>query len=186
MNFLAEDGCDRFIYENLGIPTKGFYLDCGAAHPDKYSQTAFLRDLGWNGIAIDGNPAYAPEWENVEGSVFIPAVLSSVPEVNFLIEPTNALVSRQHETGTPVLTKRLDDLLIKHEIPKVDFLSLDLEGMEYSAIKTLDLTRFRIPIIVSEYRSGHFGEDFRVLHHLVHWGYEVVHATNSNLVFRRP
>lgn len=183
MTSYSEDGCDLWIAENLALPSKGFFLDCGAAHPWKYSQTAFLREMGWTGIAVDGNPAYAPEWKNIGNAYFLSYIVSDQPEEHFLIEPSNALVSRKHETGDlrPAVTLSW----ILRNVPQIDFLSLDVESMEMEALKTLPKEKYP-PIIVSEYASTHAGQDFRVLHHLVKLGYEVRHVTGSNIVYFRP
>lgn len=179
----SEDGVSTWIAENLPLPAKGFFLDVGAAHPFRYSQTAFLREMGWTGIAVDGNGAYRPEYEGVQNVVFHHAVVSTQLQVNFLPEPTNALVSRVHPTGFRTETETLDFIL--RFSPKLDFLALDIEGCEYDALLSLSLDKYP-PIIVSEYASTHAGQDFRVLHHLVKMGYEVKHVTGSNIVFYRP
>src|SRR5690606_25899106 len=38
----------------------GFYIDVGAHHPFRFSNTKLLYDMGWNGINIDANPGVAP------------------------------------------------------------------------------------------------------------------------------
>jgi FkbM family methyltransferase len=35
----------------------GSYLDIGAHHPDRMSNTRLLYDLGWRGVSVDANPA---------------------------------------------------------------------------------------------------------------------------------
>lgn len=182
MTSYSEDGCDLWIAENLALPSKGFFLDVGAAHPWKYSRTAFLREMGWTGFAVDGNGAYRPEYEGVQNVVFHHAVVSTKSQVNFLPEPTNALVSRVHPTGFPMQTETLDKIMFCGV--KLDFLNLDIEGQEYDALLSLALDKYP-PIIVSEYASTHAGQDFRVLHHLVNLGYEVRHVTGSNIVYYR-
>lgn len=179
----SEDGVSTWIAENLPLPQSGYWLDVGCAHPFQYSQTAFLRERGWMGIAIDANPAYAAEWKNIGNAHFFPSLISDQPEERFLIEPTNALVSRRHETGE--LTNAVTLSWVLRNVPKIDFLALDVEGMEYSALRTLPTDKYP-PIIVSEYSSCHAGQDFRVLHHLAKLGYEVKHVTGSNIIYYRP
>lgn len=181
----SEDGCSTWITENLPLPTTGTYVDVGCAHSLSYSQTAFLRERGWTGIAIDANEDYKPEWEGLAGVQFVYAVVSHRRECNFLFEPTNSLVSREHPTGKLTECHTLDSILIAADVTKIDFLSIDCESMEYDALLSLSLDKYP-PIIVSEYNSCHAGQDFRVLHHLVKMGYEVKHVTGSNIVYFRP
>lgn len=182
MKSYAENHEDQWVSENLLLPESGVWVDVGCAHPFVFSQTAFLRDRGWTGIAIDGNPAYAPEWEPIKNAHFVAAVVSENPREMFLIEPTNAMVSRRHESGVPVQTATLDHLT--RFMDKIDFLSLDVEGMEMEALASLNIGLKPPAIIVSEFRSEHAGEDFRVLHYLLARGYELVHATMNNFVFK--
>jgi hypothetical protein len=56
--FYSIDGEDAILdslYE--GKPKyKGFYLDIGAYHPLRYSNTHYFYEKGWNGINIDATP----------------------------------------------------------------------------------------------------------------------------------
>lgn len=187
MHFYSEDHIDSWLFGNGYIGKEGEWVDVGCAHPFRYSNTAFLRGLGWTGIAIDGDAAYRPEWESVENAHFVHAVISDEPETRFLVEPTNALVSRCHEQGALVQAQRLGDILQRGMMDQIDFLSLDVEGMEMEALKTIDLDKHNVGLIVAEYCSCHKGQDFRVLHYLLHpdRGYELIHATSNNFVFKR-
>jgi len=160
--FFSEDGCDKWIAENLQLPDRGFYVDAGCAHPWRYSQTAFLRNRGWTGLAIDGNPAYAPEWEGIIGAVFADVLLSDKPTERFLVEPTNSLVSRVHELGMEreALTIR-EAVFARWGEADIDFLAIDIEGMEAAVLANILWTE-DIPIIVAEYNSMHKGRDHEV------------------------
>lgn len=187
MKSYAENQEDVWIHDHLPLPQSGFYLDVGAAWPDRYSQTAFLRDLGWRGLAIDANPAYRPFWDNVPNVEFICAVVSDEPEINFLIEPTNAQVSRKHESGVRAITRRLDGILEEWGVEKVDFIAVDVENMELDCIKSLDLDFYKPNIITAEFDSGHAGQNFALLNYLVGVkGYRVMHLSPNNAVYYRP
>lgn len=55
----AEDLLVDNIFSNvLKLFRPGFYLDIGAAHPIKYSNTYFFYKLGWNGICVEPNPDF--------------------------------------------------------------------------------------------------------------------------------
>lgn len=181
--FFSEDGCDKWIAENLQLPDRGFYVDAGCAHPWRFSQIAFLRNRGWTGLAIDGNPAYAPEWEGVANAKFVHALLSDKQTEKFLIEPSNALVSRVHAQGQETAAKSLLDLLGDQ---RPDFIALDLEGMEAPVLKDY-LNRIAIEdypeIIVAEFNSTHLGRDVRLFNGLIMFKYCLQHLTDSNAVF---
>ncbi|MBX9769355.1 MAG: FkbM family methyltransferase, partial [Bdellovibrionales bacterium] len=50
----AQEGEDLILSRLLG--NSGFYVDVGAHHPFRFSNTALLYDLGWSGITIEPNP----------------------------------------------------------------------------------------------------------------------------------
>lgn len=186
MKSYAENQEDVWVHDHLPVPQSGFYVDVGAAWPDRYSQTAFLRELGWKGLAIDANPAYREFWEGVPAE-FVCAVVSDEPEINFLIEPSNAQVSRKHATGIPVTTRRLDDILDERGVTKVDFLAVDVEDHELNVVKSIDLERFGVNIIVAEFNSEHAGQNFSLMNYLVGTqSYRVMHLSSNNAVYYRP
>lgn len=182
--FYSEDSVDRWCSENLPLPKHGFFVDVGCAHPFRYSQTAWLRARGWKGIAIDGDSAYAPEWAVIPESPFIHAVLSNTCFTRFLTEPTNALVSRVHEQGVEVEAHTLDNLLREHGVPTpIDFMSLDIEGME-ALVLADSFQQIQAPhILVVEYNSCHKGRDANVFNVCFQKGYKLAHLTDCNAVF---
>ncbi len=179
MSFYSYDRVDEWIANNLPLPERGVYVDVGAAEPKWTSNTAFLRDRGWTGVGIDGNPNYARLWT----TPFVCAVIAKDPEVRFSIED-NAQVSRIRPEGKCVRSMPLSMILENEGITKIDFLSVDIEGAEFDAFQTFDWEKIRPTIIVSEYSTEGLGEDFRVRDMLLGSGlYEVVHRTTPNLVF---
>src|SRR4051812_19319948 len=92
MQFYSEYGEDKWCSENLHIPERGFYLDIGAAHPERESNTAFLRDKGWLGLAVDAVSEYAPHW--VGRQQFLHAILSPHDVVKFKHIKHNSPASR--------------------------------------------------------------------------------------------
>lgn len=181
--FFGEDGCDQWIVENLQLPERGFFVDCGCAHPERYSQTAFLRARGWRGLAIDGNPAYASEWQNIHETTFVNAVLSDKNEVNFFIEPTNSLVSRVHPEGHEFRARMLSSILREYGVHQIDFLAIDIEGSEKVVLAELFTTGVYPRVLIAEYNSEHAGRDSYLIELVIRNGYDFVHMTNSNGVF---
>lgn len=189
-SFFSEDGCDAWLAQSGLLPEKGVFVDAGCAHPWKYSQTAFLRNRGWTGLAIDADPAYAPEWVGIVGATFVNALLSDKAAEHFLIEPTNSLVSRVHAEGRITPAFSLQQILDVSGIRYVDFLALDLEGMEVPVLRSfLSPKSLRgIPqIIVCEYNSCHKGRDVDVFNEILHRvsPYQLAYMTDSNAIFAR-
>ena len=79
MRFYSSNGEDKWVAKNITLPKKGFYVDIGAAHPTRMSNTAFLRDMGWEGIQVDADPYWIPYWNKI-GLNLINRVISKVGE----------------------------------------------------------------------------------------------------------
>jgi len=179
MKFYSEFGEDRWLYENnhLGGNNR-VYVDLGAADPITGSNTALLRDLGWRGLSIDGNPAHAHKWK----TPFVNAIISDQPEVPFNFHP-NHVVSRVEDGNPFVPAVTLESLLEKHGIGKIDLLTLDVEGHEFEALTSMVLEDHQPRIIIAEYRTEGLGIDWRVRDYLMDRSYYVVHQTLANLVY---
>lgn len=183
--FCAEDWCDKWIAENLSgaLPQPGFYLDIGCANPDRNSNTHFLRNRGWLGLAIDAHPGYAQFWKNN----FVQAVLSPNPIVPFSFEevPTMSRIG-EGKNCMLVAAVRLDSILAALEIKRIDFISIDADGHEYDIFQSFDVEAYKPRVIVAEYDTLGIGQDWRLAKMLEGGGnYRAVHKTHCNVVFLR-
>ena len=178
--FYSEFGEDQWILENLSLPATGVYVDVGAGHPHYASNTAFLRERGWRGLAIDANPRWFNYWE----TQFFRGLIASQPTVRFY---ENGLCSRIDEKGEVEETVRLGAVLKGFGIEKIGFMSIDLEGGEFDAFQTFDLARHQPAIVVAEYSTKN-EEDFvpridnRLRDYLLAHGYELRHTTEANYI----
>lgn len=186
MNFYSEFGEDRWIAENLPLPAAGYYVDVGCAHPTNGSNTAFLRDRGWRGLAIDANPEFAAHWAPWPDT-FVQGIVSSDPFVTFEFNEARCYESRVAPGPVRYGTVSLERLCFGH--PRIDLLTLDVEGHEFSALRSLnefiEIPLGYPPIIISEYNTAGLGEDMRVRDHLFEHGYRLVHTTTANHIFHR-
>lgn len=174
--FYSEFGEDRWIAENLPLPAHGYYVDVGCADPTDGSNTAFLRDRGWRGLAIDANPLFGTVWPP---DTFVQAIISDQPIVSFEFKDNGyeSRVAPGHQRFAAVPLTHLTRY-------PADLLSLDLEGHEYNAL--LSLPRPLLPpIIISEYNTSGLGEDMRVRDYLLERGYRIAHQTPANHIFFR-
>jgi FkbM family methyltransferase len=83
-------------------------------------------------------PGASPEWFNQLATLDREVLLkhrSSIPEIDSLLV----------EERVP--TVRLDTLLARHEVSRIDLLVIDTEGHDFEVLRTLDFARFR-PILV--------------------------------------
>ena len=53
----SQEGEDLILKRYFGSQKKtGFYVDIGAHHPFRFSNTALLREMGWTGINVEPSP----------------------------------------------------------------------------------------------------------------------------------
>lgn len=201
--YYSEYGEDEWIAGNLAhlLPERGIYLDLGCGHPEHGSNTAFLRDLGWVGLAVDGHEPYAPHW--IGRQQFVHAILSSNERVRFQEIPENSAMCRivaDTEENRSVKKKRavkLETLLASTfgkaspPITRIDVLSMDLEGAEFDVFNSWRTYQIPPAIIIAEHSTlglnGEVNKDLRLRDFLVAGiaQYEVVHETVANFIYRR-
>jgi len=183
LNFYSQNGEDEWINKNIILPDKGFYVDIGCGHPFNQSNTAFLRERGWKGLAVDANPQLINEWNGELREHFVQGAVSGKREIVWFDIHAVPEYSRINNNGQiRLMSITLDELVAKR---KIDFMSLDVEGYEFQVITGIEQWRLP-PVIISEYNTAGIGEDFRVRDYLVRFGYQVVHKTISNLIFLKP
>ena len=185
MRFYSSNGEDKWVAKNITLPKKGFYVDIGAAHPTRMSNTAFLRDMGWEGIQVDADPYWIPYWNKI-GLNLINRVISKVGEEIYFKQNNKA-----HRLSKVVTNSRgnaislsLNNLLenFSDEIPHIDFMSLDVEGIEYDIFKNLD-KKYWPDTLVFEYNT--LGKlDYRLQRYLLNTSYyKELWRTKSNFIF---
>ncbi len=143
----------------------GVFLDVGAATPIRNSNTAYLeRHLGWSGIALDALPEYAESWKKRRPkSTYLNYLVtdhadsveafyrSELPGISAVEKPLvgpagNPRSFEEIQVSTNTLTRILDE----HEISKIDFMSIDIEGHEPAALRGFDVDRFQPELVCIE------------------------------------
>ena len=174
----SEYGDDLWIMANIDLPRDGFFLDLGCAWREMNSNTAFLRKRGWRGLCVDANPIYAPEWKGVE--TFACAIIGDGDPHKFHFADAPDL-SRFGE-GLWMPTIKLMTLL--QGVPKIDFISLDLEGGEFEALRFFPWMEQKPRVIISERCTHGIGEDLRVRDMMQRLNcYRLVHSNEANDIF---
>lgn len=146
----------------------GFYVDVGAHHPSKLSNTKALYDMGWSGINIEANPAALPvfEKERPRDINLSCAVTEADGDTAALIHVANqdfgSFAGCNYIEGAPeyppkevrrsqVSTRRLDSIFREHLKGRdIDVLTMDIEGGELAALQSNDWMAYRPRIVAVE------------------------------------
>jgi FkbM family methyltransferase len=150
----------------------GFFLDVGSYHARQSSTTYYLEEkLGWSGIAIDAQVAFAGSYEkhrkNTRFFSYLVSDKSGESQTLYRAGPLSSTDKdhlksfQEHPDVFPGLenikavpvevpTITLDDLLVREGVEKIDFMSMDIEGSEPPALKGFDIERFQPALVCIE------------------------------------
>jgi len=165
----SQEGEDMILRRIFEGARKGFYVDIGAHHPKRFSNTYYFYKQGWRGINIDATPDSMKAFDKSRpADINIEAPVSSKKQnLTFYMFDEPALngfskqLSEQRSTNgqaykiirtIDIETVTLSEILSKH-LPKgqlIDFMSIDVEGLDYDVLLSNDWSRFRPKIILVE------------------------------------
>ena len=145
----------------------GFYVDVGANNPTELSNTHFFYKKGWNGINIDALPGSMKKFNRLRRrDINLEIPISDRQEIlkyymfscsfyNSFSEET-AIKQKDRLIGTKELrTEKLSVIFDKYlKNREIDFLTVDVEGLDFQVIKSNDWTKYRPKLIIVEL-NGH-------------------------------
>lgn len=158
---------DLLIEDLIGHKETGFYVDIGAYHPYRYSNTYKFYEKGWKGINIEPTPEKIELFNEFrkrdinlniavsdvkgQGQLF----LYQQSEYNTMSEETmleREQVSINPYTHVTVNFDTLETILNKYlpENIQIDFLNLDVEGSELRILKSNNWDKYKPTIIAVE------------------------------------
>ncbi len=161
----SQSGEDIVIARLLSGNT-GYYVDVGANHPYRYSNTYLLYRRGWHGLNIDPYEKAIHSFRSVRPRdtslvLGIAQTESTLPYYQFADPAFNTFSSeaatearkRTWLTELPTLSvpvRPLGEVIAEHLPPNtsIDFLNVDTEGYDLEVLKSNDWTRY-MPRVIS-------------------------------------
>lgn len=163
----SQEGEDRVLLRYFDYRRDGFYVDVGAHHPYRYSNTALLNRMGWSGINIDAMPGsmalfarHRPRDINLEIGVSEEPGIAKFYVFNekalntFDGELAQSRVNPDFRIDSIVdvplrpLREVFDEHLAHGQV--IDLLTVDAEGHDLSVLRSNDWTRFRPRVVLAE------------------------------------
>lgn len=199
----SQDGEDMVLRRLFERRKSGFYVDVGAHHPFRFSNTCYFYRQGWTGINIDPNPDAIQAFRRDRPSdINVCVGVSDMPgdiAFHFFNEPAlntfdaELAAERIRIPGYRLLetrsvpVRRLDDVLAEF-LPrnqKIDFLSIDVEGLDLSVLRSNDWNRFRPHLLLVEAheRTVLAIENDPINMFVVAAGYQLIAKTLNTLIF---
>jgi len=164
----SQEGEDIVLSRYLDGIEKGFYVDIGAHHPKRLSNTYSFYKRGWSGINIDAMPGSMRAFKrhrkrdiNLEIGIsttsnelsyyiFNEKALNTFSEENAII--WNAKPPYKIKKIIKIRTMKLNEVLSKYKPTgqPIHFMSIDVEGYEEVVIDSNDWEKFRPLYLILE------------------------------------
>ena len=157
----SQYGQDQVVFDLLGKPKTGVFIDIGANDGLTISNSLLFEEKGWQGICIEPHPTIFNELENNRKCHCVNACIADKDGwVDFLaVEGPSHMLSGIYSFMDPHHRERIDEeiaenggnktiikvealtpatLLKRFSITEIDFLSVDTEGCEFPILQTFN------------------------------------------------
>ncbi len=200
----GEDVALAAFFENRKV-YKGFFVDVGAHHPVRFSNTLAFYKKRWRGINIDPTPGSMRPFKlwrsrDINLEIGIGAQSGSLTFYCFNEPALNTFdktVAEERDTGNPykvvkkvsVQISPLREVLEKH-LPqggKIDFMSVDVEGLDLEVLKSNDWNLFMPTYVLVEDHQFRIDmlDSSEIYVFLKSQGYMVAAALKRTIIYQR-
>ncbi len=199
----GEDVLLRRIFENKD---KGFYVDIGAHHPKRFSNTYFFYRRGWHGINIDPMPdsmnlfkKLRPRDINLEIGIAkesgaLDYYIFNEPALNGFSKDLSYLRNDDINNSyfikdiLKVPVKPLAEVLDHYATnQKIDFMTVDVEGLDLEVLQSNNWDKYRPQFVLAEILDSsldHLAED-PLVRFMVDNGYSIYAKLFHTTFFKR-
>lgn len=182
---------NQFFGDNIG-----FLAEIGAADGISNSNSRMLIEKGWSGVLVEPNIYNFQKLEllynnnksillenlgcsdNTIKSTFYIDHNDEYQQISSFdlswVEKCKRIYNCRYEEVSMDLVKA-SDIFERHEIHKIDFLSIDTEGFDDKVIRGIDFDKVEIILICTEHESTT----------LVELGYKICHKTYGNIFYSK-
>ena len=200
----SQEGEDMVLLRIFDGKKNGFYVEIGAHHPKRFSNTYLFYRRGWTGINIDAMPGSMrlfKKWRPRDTSLGV-GVAQHTDTLDYYIfnEPalngfSPELSQKRDQASNPysvidivkVDVFPLREILNRHLGERdIDFLSVDVEGLDLDVLKSNDWSKYRPKLVLSEVLGSSLHDlDKDPLVKFMEQQCYVVYAKQVNTVFFR-
>jgi len=157
------------LLEKLLKSKIGFYVDVGAHHPQRFSNTFLFYKRGWRGINIDAIPGSMSRFNKIRPrDINLEVGIGEQQgELDYFVfnEPALNGFSRglSHERNQAESAYRIERVIKVEVLPlrqvldnhlpsgqAIDFMSIDVEGLDFQVLKSNDWTKYRPTYVLAE------------------------------------
>jgi FkbM family methyltransferase len=196
----SQEGEDMILRRLFKKQKVGCYVDVGAHHPMRFSNTYFFYKRGWSGINIDAMPGSMKKFSkqrkrdlNIEAAIsdneeYLDYYIFNNPALNsFSKNMSCERFNAKHKIidikkiKTQKLANILDEYITNDK--EIDFLNIDVEGLDYNVLISNDWQKVRPKVILIEsWKKTLEDSDTNLLHFMKSQDY-VLFAKTLNTYF---
>lgn len=179
--FFAQAGEDAILYgifnKKMQSGENGFFVDIGAYHPITHSNTFRFYLSGWRGINVDACPGSMNLFNKIRPlDINLEIGIGKVKgESNYYLldeKSTMNSFSKQNLDDHGILDGVKKELLLEmttleeifdahsNNFREIDFLSVDVEGLDYDVLESNNWEKYRPKVIVVEIKCSNI-EDLK-------------------------
>ncbi|MEI7728456.1 MAG: FkbM family methyltransferase [Verrucomicrobiota bacterium] len=175
------------IWEFFGKKQDGFFVEIGANDPFEFSQTWFFERQGWSGLLVEPLSARAQLLREKRPRSRVFQVALGAPEdcgpMTIGIPANDMFAALRPREKAPTAVRQetvevttFDKILAQAGSPKIDFLSIDVEGMELEVLRGFSLEKVHPSLMLIE---DHL-KSLSVHRYVTNKGYRLVKRTGCN------
>jgi FkbM family methyltransferase len=202
----SQEGEDMILRRLFEKQINGFYVDVGAHHPKRFSNTYFFYKKGWSGINIDAMPGSMNAFDkfrlrdiNIEKPVsdkkqILTYYAFNEPALNgFSQELSQDRVNQDNsyhiifekDIETVTLTKILDENLPENQ--QIDFLSIDVKGLDFMVLQSNNFEKYKPKVILIEILVSRLSDidNNEITKHLQQFNYSIYAKAVNTVIFIR-
>jgi FkbM family methyltransferase len=190
--------------DGMDFTKGGFYMDVGAHHPKRFSNTKIFYDHGWNGINIDPNEGTKelfdlsrPRDKNFQVAVcdkkgIKEFFLYDEPALNSLNNRNNEIIQTQYSPkgSKKIEVDTIENILSKNltgNLPYNNFLDIDVEGAELATLKGNNWSKFKFLFILIEQKECTVNtiKESEIYNYLQNVGYKPVAFNGITTIYKQ-
>ena len=198
----SQEGEDLILSRFFEGKRKGFFIDVGAFHTVRFSNTLMFYKLGWHGINIEARPGSKKLFDSIrKRDINVEYPVSDVaselvyycfnePALNGfspqLTMERNGIGHYKVIKEIKMMTKRLDEILDEY-LPidqKIDFISIDVESFDLNVLKSNNWNKYKPEVILVEDLEFDFNSSSSITSYLELNGYQMFARTFNTSLFK--
>lgn len=167
---------EDYILESLFANKTGFLCDIGAADGIRYSNSRYLIERGWSGLLIEPNPTnykklcdlyidnsrikidnvccYDKDAGNVDFYCDTYDGFGQISTMSYDFKNVCESIYKPNYVEHKISCLKTSSVFDRNSVPhKIDFLSVDCEGVDYEVLSGIDFSKHEIGLVCIENRD---------------------------------